>query len=54
MLVVGIILLLPGVLCAFLLSAFKSSGGDPSTGISFFLAALGIALIVYAVTRKGS
>ena len=54
MLVVGIILLLPGVLCAILLSAFKSGGSDPFTGASFLLAALGIALIVYAVQRKRS
>ena len=54
MLVVGVILLLPGVLCAILLSAFKARGDDPFSAGAFLLAACGIALILYAVLRKRS
>ena len=54
MLVAGIVLLLPGVLCAILLSSFKSGGSDPFTAACFLLAAGGIALILYAMMRKRS
>jgi hypothetical protein len=54
MLIAGIILLLPGVLCVMLLSAFKASGNDPFSVGSFLLAGCGIALILYAVLRKRS
>jgi hypothetical protein len=52
MLVVGVILLLPGLLCTILLSALKMPGNDPITGATVLLAVAGIALILYAVGRK--
>jgi len=52
MLVAGIILLVPGVLCAILLSGFKSRGDDIFSTVSFSLAAGGVILILYALLRK--
>jgi hypothetical protein len=54
MLVAGIILLLPGILCAILLSSTSAPSTDPLTGGVFLLAACGIALILYALLRKAS
>lgn len=52
MLVAGIILLVPGVLCAILLSGFKSRGDDIFSTVSFSLGAGGVILILYALLRK--
>lgn len=51
MLVVGIILLLPGLLCAFILLKEGSWYGDPLTGFVTLLALGGLGLIAFAVTR---
>ena len=52
MLVVGIFLLIPGVLCAILLSAFKRPGDDIASTICFALGGCGAILIFYAFLRK--
>jgi hypothetical protein len=52
MLVAGIILLVPGALCAFLLSGFNARGDDIFSNVSFALGGCGIILILYALLRK--
>jgi hypothetical protein len=52
MLVVGIVLLLPGVLCAILLTSMGESGKDPITPIVMLLAMGGVGLIFWALARK--
>jgi len=52
MLVAGLILLVPGVLCAILLSGFNGRGDDIFSNVSFALGGCGIILILYALLRK--
>jgi hypothetical protein len=52
MLVAGIILLVPGALCAVVMSTSNFRGDDPFTTGAFFLGACGVVLIFYAVLRK--
>ena len=52
MLVLGIILLLPGVLCAVLIVAAGETGRDPFTPIVMFVALGGVALIAWTLSRK--
>ncbi|MCA6123426.1 hypothetical protein J6500_16210 [Bradyrhizobium sp. WSM 1704] len=53
MLVVGIILLIPGVLCAILNAKMGGGGGgSPITMIVMLIALGGLGLIVFALTRK--
>ena len=52
MLVAGIILLVPGALCAVVLSTSNFRGDDPFTAGSFALGAGGVVLILYALLRK--
>jgi hypothetical protein len=52
MLVAGIILLVPGVLCAILLSGFRERGDDIFSNVSFSLGGCGLILIFYALLRK--
>ena len=61
LILIGIILLLPG-LCSLIFSAIllssSGSGGDPGflplLIICFLIGAGGVALIVFAIRRKGS
>ncbi|MCP1974137.1 hypothetical protein [Bradyrhizobium elkanii] len=53
MLVVGVILLIPGVLCAILNARMGAgAGGDPITTFMMMVALGGLGLIVFAITRK--
>lgn len=52
MLVAGIILLLPGILCAMLLSSMGSAGSDAITPIVMLVALCGVGLIIWALARK--
>ncbi|MGY3133159.1 hypothetical protein ACVMIH_005436 [Bradyrhizobium sp. USDA 4503] len=53
MLVVGVILLIPGVLCAILNAKMGAgAGGDPITMFVMMVALGGLGLIVFAITRK--
>lgn len=53
MLVVGVILLIPGVLCAILNAKMGAgAGGDPITMFVVLVALGGLGLIVFALTRK--
>ena len=52
LLVVGIILLLPGVLCAILLVNMGGSGNDPLTPIVMFVALIGAGLIMWALMNR--
>lgn len=53
MLVVGVILLIPGVLCAILNAQMgANSGGNPITMVVMLIALGGLGLIVFALTRK--
>ena len=52
MLVAGTILLVPGVLCAILLSGVNGRGDDIFSNVSFALGGCGIILILYALLRK--
>ncbi|MGY2889557.1 hypothetical protein ACVIHI_006671 [Bradyrhizobium sp. USDA 4524] len=53
MLVVGVILLIPGVLCAILNAKMSAgAGGDPITMFVMLVALGGLGLIVFAITRK--
>ncbi|MCS3444849.1 MULTISPECIES: hypothetical protein [Bradyrhizobium] len=53
MLVVGVILLIPGVLCAILNAKMGAgAGGDPITMFVMMAALGGLGLIVFAITRK--
>jgi hypothetical protein len=52
MIVAGIILLVPGGLCAILLSTSNAPGTDPFTTGAFFLGGCGVVLILYALLRK--
>ncbi|MBR0934986.1 hypothetical protein [Bradyrhizobium jicamae] len=52
MLTLGIILLLPGLMCAVLIVAAGDSGRDPFTPVVMFIALGGVALIVWALSRK--
>ena len=52
MLTLGIILLLPGLMCAVLIVAAGDTGRDPFTPVVMFLALGGVALIVWALNRK--
>jgi hypothetical protein len=52
MLVAGIILLVPGALCAILLNGLKQRGDDIFSNLSFALGGCGIILIIYALLRK--
>ncbi|WFU33187.1 hypothetical protein QA635_01630 [Bradyrhizobium brasilense] len=53
MLVVGVILLIPGVLCAILNAKMGAgAGGDPITMFVILVALGGLGLIVFAITRK--
>ncbi|MGY4401183.1 hypothetical protein [Bradyrhizobium sp. USDA 3315] len=53
MLVVGVILLIPGVLCAILNAKMGAgAGGDPITMFVMLVALGGLGLIVFAITRK--
>jgi hypothetical protein len=52
MIVVGIILLVPGGLCAILLSGSNGRGDDIFSTLSFSLGAGGVILILYALLRK--
>jgi hypothetical protein len=49
--VLGVLLLLPGMLCA-MIPAAGSSGGNPITQAVSLLALGGAVLIVWAVVRK--
>ncbi|MGF6312367.1 hypothetical protein ABIB82_006332 [Bradyrhizobium sp. i1.8.4] len=46
------LLLLPGVLCAILLSTMGGSGNDPVTPIVMLVALCGVGLIIWTLTRK--
>ena len=52
MLVAGLILLVPGALCAVLLSTSNYRGDDPFTTGCVLLGAGGLVLIFYALLRK--
>ena len=52
MIIAGIILLIPGVLCTILLSGFKERGDDIFSNVSFALGGCGVILIFYALMRK--
>jgi hypothetical protein len=52
LLVVGVILLLPGVLCAILLANLGGSGNDPVTPVVMLVALCGVGLIIWALTRN--
>jgi len=51
MLTLGIILLLPGLMCAVLIVA-GDSGRDPFTPVVMLIALGGLALIAWALSRK--
>lgn len=52
MLVAGVILLIPGILCAIINAKMSGSGADPFTGVVMLIALGGLGLIVFAFTRK--
>ena len=52
LLVIGVILLLPGVLCAILLANMGGSGHDPVTPVVMLVALCGVGLIIWALIRN--
>jgi hypothetical protein len=52
MLLVGVVLLLPGLLCIVIeLRGPSSGGGNPITGLVFVLAIVGFGLLMFAISR---
>lgn len=52
MLVAGVILLIPGILCAIINAKMSGTSADPITGAVMLIALGGVGLIVFAFTRK--
>ncbi|MGF6428843.1 MULTISPECIES: hypothetical protein [Bradyrhizobium] len=52
MLIVGVLLLIPGVLCVVLNATLGGSGSDPITGLAVLVALGGLGLIVFSRTQR--